>query len=44
MTNELLDPSRFTHLVVRDIQLQSLMILTTKILNFVYNSDIQCHH
>jgi hypothetical protein len=34
VTSELLNPCCFTHLVTKDIQLQSLVILTTKILNF----------
>jgi len=33
-TNELLNPCRFTHLVVRDVQLQSPIILMIRILNF----------
>jgi hypothetical protein len=44
MTSELLNPCRFTHLVTRDVQLQNLVILTTKILKFSYNNEIPCHH
>ncbi len=30
MINELLNPCHFTHLVAKDVQLQSLVILTTR--------------
>jgi hypothetical protein len=42
--NELLNPCHFIHLVARDIQLQSPIVLTTKNLNFSYNNEIPCHH
>jgi hypothetical protein len=38
--NELLNSCRFTHLVTRDIQLQSPIILTTRILKVSYNNEI----
>jgi hypothetical protein len=44
MTSELLNPCCFTHLVTKDIQLQSLVILTTKIFKFSCNNEIPCHH
>jgi hypothetical protein len=34
MTSELLNPCRFTYLVIRNIQLQSPIVLTIRILNF----------
>jgi hypothetical protein len=40
---ELLNPCCFTHLVTSGIQLQNLIILTTKILKFSYNNEIPCH-
>jgi hypothetical protein len=39
MISELLNPCDFTHLVTKDIQLQSPLILTTMILNFSYNNE-----
>jgi hypothetical protein len=42
--NELLNPCHFTHLVARDVQLQTLVVLMTRILIFFYNNEIQCHH
>jgi hypothetical protein len=44
VTIELLNPCCFTHLVARDIQLQSTFVLMIKILNFYYNNEISCHH
>jgi hypothetical protein len=41
---ELLSPCHFTHLVTRDIQLQNLVILMTRIFKFSYNNEISCHH
>jgi hypothetical protein len=41
--NELLNPCHFTHLITRDIQLQNLIILMTKILKFSYNNEITCY-
>jgi hypothetical protein len=38
--NELLNSCRFTHLVTRDVQLQSPIILTTRILKISYNNEI----
>jgi len=43
-TSELLNPCRFTHLVAKDIQLQSLFVLTTTILTLIYSNEIPCHH
>jgi hypothetical protein len=40
MTSELLNPCHFTHLVAKDIQLQSLVVLTIKILKFSHNNEI----
>jgi hypothetical protein len=42
VTSELLNRCQFTHLVTRDIQLQSPIILTSKI--FFHNNEIPCHH
>jgi hypothetical protein len=39
MTNELLNPCLFTHLVAWNVQLQNLVILIT---NYIYN--IPYHH
>ncbi len=44
MTNELLNPCHFIHLVAWDIQLQNLVILMTKIKFFLYNNEIPCYH
>jgi len=45
VTNELLNnPFCFTYLVARDVQLQNLVVLMIKILNFSYNNEISCHH
>jgi hypothetical protein len=43
ITNELLNPCN-THLVAKDFQLQSQIILMTKILEFSYNNKIPYHH
>jgi hypothetical protein len=40
MINELLNTCRFTHLVTRDIQLQSPIILTTQVFKLSYNNEI----
>jgi hypothetical protein len=44
VTSELLNPCHFTHLMVEDVELQSPVVLMTKILIFFYNSEIPCHH
>jgi len=44
MINQLLNPCCFTHLVARDVQLQSLVVLMTRILIFFYDNEIPCHH
>ncbi len=44
VTNELLNPCCFTHLVTKDIQLQNPIVLMIKILIFFYNREIPCHH
>jgi hypothetical protein len=44
VTNELLNPCHFTHLVMRDVQLRNPIILTIRILIFLYNNEIPCHH
>jgi hypothetical protein len=44
MTGELLNPCHFTHLVIRDIQLQNLVVLMIRILKFSYNNKFSCHH
>jgi hypothetical protein len=44
MTNELLNPYCFTHLVVRNVQFQGLVVLRIKILDFFDNNEISCHH
>jgi hypothetical protein len=44
MIHELLNPCCFIHLVTRDVQLQSSIVLMIRILNFSYNSGIPCHH
>jgi hypothetical protein len=43
MTSELLNPCHFTHLVAKDVQLQSLVVLMTKIFIYFYNNEIPCH-
>jgi hypothetical protein len=42
--SELLNPCRFTHLVARDVQLQNLVVLTTRTFLFSYNNEIPWHH
>jgi hypothetical protein len=42
--SELLNPCCFTNLVTRDVKLQSLIVLTIKILKISYNNEIPCHH
>ncbi len=44
MTNELLNPCCFTHLVAKNVQLQSLIILMINIFKNIYNNEIPCHH
>jgi len=45
MTSELLNnPCYFTHLIAKNVQLQSLVVLTIKFLKFSYNIEIPCHH
>jgi hypothetical protein len=44
MINELLNPCHFTHLVAKDVQLKSPIILTIKFFKFCYNNKISCHH
>jgi hypothetical protein len=34
----------FHHLVARDVQLQNLDVLMTRILNFYFNNETSCHH
>jgi hypothetical protein len=42
--SELLNPCCFTHLVIRDVKLQSLVVLTIKIFKNSCNNEIPCHH
>jgi hypothetical protein len=44
VTNELLNPCHFTHLITKDVQMQSLVVLTIRIFKFSYNIEIPCHH
>jgi len=40
VTSKLLNPCHFTHLVARDVQLQSPVVLMIRILNFSYINEI----
>ncbi len=44
VTSESLNLHHFTHLVARDIYMQSLVILTIRIFLFFYNNEIPYHH
>jgi hypothetical protein len=42
--SKLLNLCCFTHLITRDIELQSPIVLMTKIILISYNNEIPCHH
>jgi hypothetical protein len=44
MISRLLNPCYFTHLVTRGIELQSLVVLMTKIFLISCNNEIRCHY
>jgi hypothetical protein len=39
VTNELLNPCHFTHLVAMDVNLQNPIVLMTRIFKFSYNNN-----
>jgi hypothetical protein len=43
VTNELLNPRHFTHLIARGVQLQNLVVLMIRIYFIFYNNEISCH-